>query len=368
MTIVATHCPCGISELIARQCPGVTIVVEGNCPKLFYNGFKPPNYFTETIQCEYPLEVEKIVNGRMKKALVVNSFINGKYIGKLYMKLNDSGDIETFHGNSLVLDHTFPEDDDISKRKREAQKLFDNGREEISGYSRVKLSAADCMKEECTLGSLVTEAMIAGRAKELEDGKKYAHWSDVYVSFTTHSSFFGGKSLTDKTGFMTSSNVQKGLVNFRMFVVEVRGTTLKKVFDNLTVLEKHGEGGFLQMRGVKARIDRDGHETDIKLLIPKKGYQPLLEDLTYVILIDQNLYNGSSSQNFNFVDKFVHRPLLCGKTSHQALMFYMEHNRVFYPIIESNVVFFSSKGSWSYVSDILFGCLILNLLFLTIEL
>lgn len=343
---MAAHCKCGVSELIANECPYVNIVVEGDCPKLFYNGQKPPDSLGETIQSTYPLVVEKIVEGIRRKAFVVGSFRYGKYTGKFYLKFKEgSGDIEKFHGNSLLMDKTFPKDPFIQNLTEAAQ-----ANKSISVYSRVQIDPTICEEGECTFGNLVTDAIVFGRALELHKKTTFPWWSDAYQSFILSDSFQAKVSLA-KSGIINVSDLRKALEDSRYFIIEVRASTLKKVFEKLVAFEQNGTVGILQMTGVKARIDRKGLETDIQLL---KGavYQPLDENSFYHIIVEESLYNGTYSTDFNFQDRNVDRPILCSQISNNTLLEYIEYNQFLYPIIKEDITFFTSDGcSWFGVSE-----------------
>ncbi|KAL5286287.1 hypothetical protein ACFFRR_007742 [Megaselia abdita] len=359
LTIVAAHCDCGMSEIIARECPYVTIVVEGGCEKLFYNGLKPPKDLSETIQSKYPLVVEKLVEGRIKRALVVNSFLYGKYTGKLYVKLKaGSGDLDQFHGNSLLMDHTFKKDPVIENLYQKALKVF-HDKKLFAGYSRVKLDPDDCLKGECAFGNFVTDAIIFGRSLELHQTLSFPFYSDSYQSFIL-SDLFRKAHFTTKTGAIQNSELLKAIPRTRYIVVEVHGFTLKNAIQKLAVSEQQGKGGILQMSGVKARIDRNGIETDIKLLFGSRGYVPLKEYDVYSVLIDERLYNGSSSEIFDFVDENVNRPILCTQTSKQIFSKYLEFHNLLYPIVGQDITFFTSRGCLFYDFTFIFNLFILK--------
>ena len=60
----------------------------------------------------YPISVKKR-NG--KKCLVVQDFAYGKYLGRLNVNFSATGDVISWSGNPILLDHKVPKDSDIMK-------------------------------------------------------------------------------------------------------------------------------------------------------------------------------------------------------------------------------------------------------------
>ena len=50
-----------------------------------------------------------------KKCLVVQDFAYGKYLGHLNVTFSAAGDVISWSGNPILLDHTVPKDSDIMK-------------------------------------------------------------------------------------------------------------------------------------------------------------------------------------------------------------------------------------------------------------
>ena len=73
---------------------------------MFYLG-PPPS--TETPYGKYPLVIEQGGNPKAK-ALVVQDFKYGKYLGHLKVEFDDDGHLTSWSGNPILLDSSIPKD------------------------------------------------------------------------------------------------------------------------------------------------------------------------------------------------------------------------------------------------------------------
>lgn len=73
---------------------------------MFFLG-PPPS--TETPYGKYPLVIEQGGNPKTK-ALVVQDFKYGKYLGHLKVQFDDDGHVTSWSGNPILLDSSIPKD------------------------------------------------------------------------------------------------------------------------------------------------------------------------------------------------------------------------------------------------------------------
>ncbi|XP_066299913.1 5'-nucleotidase-like [Branchiostoma lanceolatum] len=84
---------------IAKQVPGLDLVVGGHSNTFLYEGTPPED---DKKYGEYPLGIpSEVESGRF--VLVVQDYAFGKYLGYLKLKFNDAGEVTEFDGNPILL-------------------------------------------------------------------------------------------------------------------------------------------------------------------------------------------------------------------------------------------------------------------------
>lgn len=351
LIIVAVFCKCGIAEYIAAQVPEVTIAIEGDCQKLFYNGDRAPDFNKEIIQSKYPLVVEKFVNGYKKKALVVNSFVYGKYYGKLYVKLKkDEDEIDSFSGNSYLLDNKYYADKNLAYILEKSEKYFN----ESSFNSNIDYDQL-CDGLICPYGRFLTESLVAGRMLQVK-GITPTVFTDPVIAFISRGSVKDSQLMRIPQQIFLES-ISNTAYKSRFYVVQVKGSTIKKSMEIVSKIYVKNQQIILQVYGIKGQVDSRGEDTQLELLVSQNrglNYEVLNEFGLYNIIIENTLYNGTYKDTFglNFIDENVEAPIpyIVNKNTSDLDLF--SEDAFFYNIMDEQLKYFKSIGNISLVNSL----------------
>ena len=110
-----------------------------------------------------PLTETKHAKRTGRKVLVLHTSGYGKYLGHLNIVFDSSGEVRSFNGDPIVLDHSRKEDPEL-------RTIVDQYQEEIDKKMNVAIGRAvsyidggrpGCRLYECAFGDLATDAMAA---------------------------------------------------------------------------------------------------------------------------------------------------------------------------------------------------------------
>ncbi|XP_013774694.1 5'-nucleotidase-like [Limulus polyphemus] len=157
---------------IAKKVKGIDIVVGGHTNTFLYTG-EPPS--VEEPAGKYPIVVD---NEGGNKALVVQDFAFGKYLGYLRVSFDDNGKLASWGGNPILLDNNTKEDPDtlaaLVSYKTEVEKIS----KQKVGRTNVLLRGDRtlCRMQECNLGNFLADAALNQYIREPTDTQwnKYA--------------------------------------------------------------------------------------------------------------------------------------------------------------------------------------------------
>lgn len=101
--IVLSHCGIDIDREIAKHGgPLIDIIVGGHSHTYLYNGEDPSNP-PDKVADKYPVVVTQD-DGHL--VLIVQAGAHGKYVGVLRVKFNEEGEVISWTGNNVYLDHS----------------------------------------------------------------------------------------------------------------------------------------------------------------------------------------------------------------------------------------------------------------------
>ena len=92
----------------------------------------------------------------------VSAYDYGKFLGKLNVMFNDQGDILGADGDALIMDVNVPKDVATVQRIAKTAEPLQSIREKIvaQAASGIVGARAECRAQECTMGFLITDAML----------------------------------------------------------------------------------------------------------------------------------------------------------------------------------------------------------------
>lgn len=155
--IALTHVGYDRDQQIAKEVPAVDVVVGGHSHSFLYTGDSHPK--EDTPKGPYPTIVTR-KDGT--KALVVQAYCYGKYLGFLNVTFNEAGNVAAWSGNPILLENSIPEDEDMQKLLSKYEQYVMAATRAPVGASRVLLNADDgaCRRGECNIGNLLADSFF----------------------------------------------------------------------------------------------------------------------------------------------------------------------------------------------------------------
>ncbi|XP_055945372.1 protein 5NUC-like [Argiope bruennichi] len=293
------HSGFAVDQNIAREVPEVDIVVGGHTNTFLYTGSSPS---IEEPQGPYPVVIEREDGSR---ALVVQDFAFGKYMGFLEVVFDDEGKVTSWQGNPILLDSSVPEEPEILEilqpygeevKRRVRQKV---------GQTNVLLKGdrLTCRMKECNLGNFLADAAL-----------------DYFIEQPTEKGWnFVAVSLWNAGGIRSSidERMNEGNVTFEdiisvapfgntMDVVALKGKILKEVLEN-SVREYDLEaidppGNFLQVSGLRVtyNVSRPVGSRLVEALVrcadcrvPK--FEPIDDEKVYWVVMSTYMTKGGDN-------------------------------------------------------------------------
>lgn len=148
--IALTHVGYARDMAVIARIPGIDVVVGGHSHTLLSN--RDPK-----AAGPYPTLVK---NPGGSDVPVVTAAAYGKYLGKITVTFDDRGVVKSAKGDPILLDARIPEDPAMNARIRELAKPIEKMRRQVIGSTGAVIDATRCRKQECSMGNLVTDAML----------------------------------------------------------------------------------------------------------------------------------------------------------------------------------------------------------------
>ncbi|XP_017770763.1 PREDICTED: apyrase-like [Nicrophorus vespilloides] len=154
--IVISHCGYDKEMEIAKKAvKGIGLIVGAHSHTLLYTGTPPDG---SKALGPYPTVIKREIDDG--NVLVVQASSYTKYLGDLVVKYDDLGEVESFEGNPIYLDHTIPEDETVNKKMQPYKDAVVAKGNQVLGETKVFLDQSDCRYSECNIGNFITDAMV----------------------------------------------------------------------------------------------------------------------------------------------------------------------------------------------------------------
>ncbi|XP_033112625.1 snake venom 5'-nucleotidase-like [Anneissia japonica] len=290
--IAVGHSGLPIDKKIANEVKGVDVVIGGHSNSFLYDG-DPPS--TEKVDGPYPIVINPS-HSPNSNVLVVQDYTFGKYLGYLNVVFDSEGEITSWTGNPILLDHTVAQDSTIlSEIEKWAEPVKDQiGK--VVGRTNVFLQGDRnvCRKSECNLGNLVTEAFVAMNLVEPDE----LRWSRVGIALWNG----GGIRQSVPVGRITIGDLNMVLpFGNTVDIVEIKGKYIREALE--FSVYKYGTdnlgGEFLQMTGLHVTYDvtkqPGSRVVDVEAVCTEctvPEYKPLVDDEIYNIIVSDYIANG----------------------------------------------------------------------------
>lgn len=142
---------------IAREVEEVDLVIGGHTNTFLYNGTQPDKEKPEGL---YPTT---IIQASGRKVYVVQAYAYTKYLGDLSVDFNERGEITRIEGSPILVDNEIPKAEDVEREVQFMVQALGDTSLAVVATTLVLLDGRTelCRLQECNLGNLVADAMVA---------------------------------------------------------------------------------------------------------------------------------------------------------------------------------------------------------------
>uniref|UniRef100_A0A023FPR7 Putative 5' nucleotidase n=1 Tax=Amblyomma cajennense TaxID=34607 RepID=A0A023FPR7_AMBCJ len=260
--IAITHSGFKREIKIVEEVPEIDVLVGGHTNTFLYNGSDHPK--ENKPEGLYPRVVER-KNG--SKALIVQDFWFGKFLGRLKVTFDAQGKVATWEGNPILMDASVPEDPCMNATLEPYKVNMTKQMEKVIGETRVLMEHEYdiCRLQECNIGNLVADAYyeyfvnmnMSTPIDNTTTSKIPKAWSEINGAIVNAGSI--------RTALPSFSKVTWGDVvttlpyGNSLVVMTINGTIVEKMFEhsvtNYTLDKEARKGRFLQVSGFRVEYD-----------------------------------------------------------------------------------------------------------------
>ncbi len=222
--IVLSHSGFEVDKVVAANTTGVDVIVGGHSNTLLSN--------TQ----ERAVDVYPVMVG---DTAIVQAYAYGKFLGELNVTFDDAGNITEAAGEPLIIDGNVGEDETTKARIAEMAAPLDEIRNEVVAQAggAIEGDRAVCRVEECAMGNLVADAMLA-RVKD----------QGIQIAIANS----GGIRASIDAGEVTKGEVLTVLpFQNTLSTFQVSGQTIIDALENGVSQVEEVKGRFPQVAGLK---------------------------------------------------------------------------------------------------------------------
>ncbi len=146
--VVLSHSGYDVDRRIASETTGVDVIVGGHSNTLLSNT-------DEDADGPYPTMVGETA--------IVQAYAYGKYLGELVVEFDDGGALRSANGDPIIIDGEVVENETVRARVAELAEPLDEIRNRVVAETAAPIigDREVCRVEECEMGNLVADAMLA---------------------------------------------------------------------------------------------------------------------------------------------------------------------------------------------------------------
>ncbi|PTW59114.1 5'-nucleotidase [Breoghania corrubedonensis] len=151
--VVLSHSGYQRDKQLAALVPGIDVIVGGHSHTYLANS-------DDKAEGPYPTFIDTPEGG---KTAIVQAYAYGKFLGEVNVVWNDAGELVSAAGAPVLMDAGIAQDEGTSKRVAELAAPLDELRNQIVGRTSAPIDGSRdvCRKQECEMGDLVADAMLA---------------------------------------------------------------------------------------------------------------------------------------------------------------------------------------------------------------
>ncbi|WP_170473017.1 bifunctional metallophosphatase/5'-nucleotidase [Ruegeria arenilitoris] len=267
--IVLSHSGYGVDQRVAQETTGVDVIVGGHSNTYLSN-------VSDKAVGPYPT----VVNG----VQIVQAYAYGKFLGELNVTFDDDGNVIEASGEPLIMDNTVTEDQAALDRIAELAKPLEEIRNKVVANSAAAIEGdrAICRVQECEMGNLVADAMLARVA-------------DQGVQLAIANS--GGLRASIDPGDVTMGEVLTVLpFQNTLSTFEISGQGVIDALENGVSQVEEVKGRFPQVAGMTFTWDpavapNEGRIVEV-LVAKGDGFEPIDPEATYLVVTNNYVRNG----------------------------------------------------------------------------
>ncbi len=267
--IVLSHSGYGVDQRVAQETTGVDVIVGGHSNTYLSN-------VSDRAAGPYPT----VVNG----VQIVQAYAYGKFLGELNVTFDDDGNVVEAVGEPLIMDNTVAEDSAAVARIAELAKPLNEIRDKVvaSAAAPIMADREVCRVQECEMGNLVADAMLARVA-------------DQGVTIAIANS--GGLRASIDAGDVTMGEVLTVLpFQNTLSTFEISGQVIIDALENGVSQVEEQKGRFPQVAGLTFTWDasvapNEGRVSEV-MVASADGMAPIDPSATYLVVTNNYVRNG----------------------------------------------------------------------------
>lgn len=272
--IALTHVGLPRDLEVASRVPGIDLIVGGHSHTLLSNTDKKA-------AGPYPVLVQ---NPRGRQVPVVQAYAYGKYLGEIEVVFDDDGNVVSAAGNPILLDASVPADKAVAARVAELAVPLEELRTKVIGSTSDAIDGSrdSCRLQECTMGNLVADAMLA-RVKD----------QGVQIAIQNG----GGLRASIDAGEVTMGEVITVLpFQNTLSTFQLKGSDVIAALENGVSLVEEAGGRFPQVAGIRyswtrARKPKEGRIISVE--VEEEGtWVPLDPEKVYGVVSNNYMRGG----------------------------------------------------------------------------
>ncbi len=277
--IVLSHSGYGVDLEVAAKVSGVDVIVGGHSNTFLSNT-------NEKAKGPYPTMVGDTA--------VVQAYAYGKYLGELSVTFDDDGKVISATGEPLVIDGKVVEDATTVARVAELAKPLDEIRNKVVARTAAMIEGNRevCRVQECQMGNLVADAMLARVA-------------DQGIDLAIMNS--GGIRASIDAGDVTMGEVLSVLpFQNTLATFQITGAGVLDALENGVSQVEEVKGRFPQVAGITFKWDSsvaagEGRITEV-MLKDGDGWKPLDLEATYGVVTNNYVRGGGDGYKMFVTD------------------------------------------------------------------
>ena len=261
--VVLSHSGYEVDRRVAESTTGVDVIVGGHSNTLLgdFEGASGP----------YPTVVNDV--------RIVQAYAYGKYLGELRVTFDDEGRVVEAQGEPLLLDANVLEDEVVLARVGELAGPLEAIRTRVVAETAAPIGGDRevCRAEECSMGSLIADAMLERVADQ-----------GIDVAIMNG----GGIRASIDAGPITMGEVMTVLpFQNTLSTFEVEGATLLEALENGVSQIEEGAGRFPQVAGLSFAYDPSA-EVGARVSDVAVGGEPLDPEAVYGVVSNNYVRTG----------------------------------------------------------------------------